>query len=122
MEKEIEWLDLYIKDFGDSQIKDTKELISKRKKMKTFYIEFLLPLYKPVQNSKKFNFSVPDEELTCRIMFEDLKKYHKIESVRELLYKVAEHRPAFTEEKIEKLIEYMRMQKEAKETETEPKR
>ena len=109
---EIDWPDLYIKDFGASQVEDTKTLIAKQKKMKSFYMDFLLPLYKPVQNKKSFSFSVPDEELTCRIMFQDLKAYHKIENVRDLLYKVAEHRPALTEERIEKLIEYMKLQKE----------
>lgn len=107
----IKWQDLYIKDFGDSQIKDKKELIIMQKKMKSFYVDFLLPLYKPVQNKKTFSFSVPDSELTCRIMFQDLKRFHKIDNVRDLLYKVAECRPALTEAHIEKLIEYMKMKK-----------
>ena len=116
MEKEIEWLDLYIKDFGGSQIEDKQELISKQKKMKTFYLEFLLPLYKPVQGNKNFKFSVPDEELTCRIMLQDLRTYHEIDSMRDLLVKVAENRPSLTSEKIDKLIEFMHAQKESEST------
>ena len=109
--EEVKWQDLYIKDFGASQVEDKKALIIMQKKMKSFYVDFLLPLYKPVQNKKSFSFSVPDSELTCRIMFQDLKEYHNIDSVRDLLYKVAEARPALTEEHIEKLIEYMRLKK-----------
>lgn len=112
MKKNIEWMDLYIKDFGSSQIEDTKELIKCQKKMKSFYKEFLLPLYVPVQDSKKFSFSVKEEELTCRIMLEDLKKYYKLEKVSDLLYKISENRPGLTEEKIEKLIEAMKKKKE----------
>lgn len=109
--EEIKWPDLYIKDFGASQIEDRKTLIVMQKKMKSFYVDFLLPLYKPVQNKKSFSFSVPDSELTCRIMFQDLKKFHKIDNVRDLLYKVSECRPALTPEHIEKLIEYMKSKK-----------
>ena len=109
--EEVKWPDLYIKDFGDSQVEDKKSLIMMQKKMKSFYVDFLLPLYKPVQNKKSFSFSVPDSELTCRIMFQDLKRFHNIDNVRDLLYKVSEYRPALTEEHIEKLIEYMKSQK-----------
>lgn len=115
MEKDIDWLDLYIKDFGGSQITDKKELANKQKKMRTLYLEFLIPLYKPIQNNKKFKFSVPDEELTCRIMYEDLKKYHQLFGMREVLYKIAENKPTLTNAKVEKLIEAMHKQKDAME-------
>lgn len=109
--EEVKWPDLYIKDFGASQVEDGKNLILMQKKMKSFYVDFLLPLYKPVQDRKNFSFSVPDSELTCRIMFQDLKRFHNIDSIRDLLYKVSEYRPALTGEHIEKLIEYMKAKK-----------
>lgn len=112
MAEKIDWLDLYIKDFGGSQIEDKKVLSLYQKKARTFYTEFLLPLYKPVQDSKKFHFSVSEEELTFRIMFEDLKKYHGITDIRDLFNKVAENSPTLTPEKIEKLIEIMKNNQE----------
>lgn len=112
MEKELDWVDLYIKDFGESQISDRKELSIKQKKMRTFYLEFLLPLYKPIQDSKKFSFSVSDNELTCRIMLDDLKKYYKLNGLREVLEKISENKPSLTSEKIDKLIEVMQTKKE----------
>lgn len=110
--EEVKWSDLYIKDFGTSQISDKKKLIVMQKKMKSFYEDFLSPLYKGVQNNNSFCFSVPDSELTCRIMLQDLKRFYNLNSVREVLEKVAENRPALTAETIEKLIEYMKIQKE----------
>lgn len=107
-------MDLYIKDFGSSQIDDLEYLEKCRKKMSTFYMEFLLPLYKPLQNNKKFKFSVLEEELTCRIMLEDLKKHYKLNNVREVLNKVSENKPTLTSEKIDKIIEAMKNLKSSK--------
>lgn len=118
MEKEIDWINLYIKDFGASQIADKNELCEKQKKMRTFYAEFLLPLYIPVQDNKKFRFSVEPDKLTCRIMLEDLKKYHKIVGIRDLLYKISENKPSLTDDKIEKLIKVMQTKKEQQEEKT----
>lgn len=115
MEKNIDWIDLYIKDFGSSQVEDKKELFQYQKKMKTFYREFLSPLYVHVQNNKKFKFSVPDDELTCRIMLEDLRTFLKLETMTDILRKIAENRPGLTEEKIQKLIEAMKKKRESAE-------
>lgn len=111
--KEVKWPDLYIKDFGVSQIENKTKLIIMQKKMKSFYVDFLLPLYKPIQNNKDFSFSVTAEELTCRIMYQDLKKFYGIKTIRDLFYKVSENRPELTKERIEKLIEYMKLMKES---------
>lgn len=118
MEKELNWVDLYIKDFGESQISDAKELSIKQKKMRTFYLEFLMPLYKPIQDNEEFNFSVSDDALTCRIMLDDLKKYYKLTSLREVLEKISENKPSLTSEKIDKLIEVMQAKKEQELVET----
>ena len=100
----IDWPDLYFKDFGASQVEDKKELVLKQKKMKSFYTMILLPLYKPVQNSKKFNFSVPDEKLTERIMLKDLMNYYKLDNSRDVLTKVGEFKPDFAP-KVEPIME-----------------
>lgn len=118
MGKEIYWFDLYIKDFGVSQIDNKNELSIMQKKMKTFYKEFLLPLYIPVQDNKEFKFSVEPEELTCRIMLEDLKKYHKLDGIKDVLYKVSENKPSLTSDKIEKLLQVMQEKKEEQEEKT----
>lgn len=118
MEKEIDWIDLYIKDFGASQIDDKTELSKKQKKMRTFYAEFLLPLYIPVQDNKEFKFSVEPDKLTCHIMLEDLRKYHKLVGIRDLLYKVSENKPSLTPDKIEKLLQVMQTKKEEQEEKT----
>lgn len=115
MKKSIDWFDLYIKDFGSSQVEDNKELFQLQLKMKTFYREFLSPLHVHVQNNKKFKFSVSDDELTCRIMFEDLRKFLKLETMTDVLHKIAENRPGLTEEKIQKLIEVMKKKRESAE-------
>ena len=64
MMEQIKWEDLYIKDFGGSQITSRAELTKAQRKMKTFYDEFLLPLYKPIKNTN-FRFSVSNDKLLC---------------------------------------------------------
>ena len=100
----VDWIDLYFKDLGASQIEDKKELALKRKKMMSFYKLILIPLYKPVQDSKKFKFSVPDEKLTEKIMYQDLMRYHKLHTAEDVLNKIGELNPDFVP-KIEPLME-----------------
>ena len=108
MEKEKEWLDLKLCDWGKSQISDREKLKKARALMKSFYITILLPLYVPVQSSRSWHFSVPDSELTCRIFYDDIKEYHKkengVSSIRELLEQVSKYNVAMTPEKIEKTV------------------
>ena len=106
MMEQIKWEDLYIKDFGGSQITSRVELTKAQRKMKTFYDEFLLPLYKPIKNTN-FKFSVRNDKLTCRIMYKDLMKYYHFNSIREFLYEVANVKEGFTKEKADKLVEVM---------------
>lgn len=106
----ISWADLYIKDFGQSQIKTRTELTLAQKKMKTFYGEFLLSLYNPIKDTN-FKFSVPDNLLTCRIMYNDLKAYYHFKSVREFLYEITNYKEGFTLDKADKLIEAMKRRK-----------
>lgn len=109
----IDWEDLYFKDFGASQIEDKKELVLKQKKMKSFYKMILIPLYKPIQNSKKFKFSVSDEKLTIRIMYKDLMKYYNLSSAEDVLNKIGELDSTFVPriEPIKKRLEEIKEEK-----------
>lgn len=107
----ISWLDLYITDFGESQMSDTEEFTIKSKKARTFYSEFLLPLYKDAKNSEDFAFSVAEEELTCRIMYFELKEYYGLKTVEDVLYKISENKLTLNEEKINKLLDLMKERK-----------
>ena len=76
----MNWKDLYIKDFGASQIEDTQELELCQKKMKSFYTMILLPLYNPLKRRSDFKFSVSADKLTIRIMYKDLMKYYDLKT------------------------------------------
>ena len=109
----IDWTDLYFKDFGASQIKDKKELVLKQKKMKSFYTMILTPLYKPVQKSRKFKFSVSDDKLTERIMYQDLMKYYDLHTAEDVLNKIGELDSSFVP-KIEPILKRVQEIKENK--------
>ena len=119
MEKEKEWLDLKLCDWGKSQINDRYELKRARDLMKSFYITILLPLYVPVQNNKNWHFSVPDKELTCRIFYQDLVRYHKkensVSSIKDLLYQVSKYNVLMTTEKIDQMVDLIEKKKQEKE-------
>lgn len=118
MEKEKQWLDLKLCDWGKSQINDRYELKRARDLMKSFYITILLPLYVPVQNNKNWRFSVPDKELTCRIFYQDLVRYHKkennVSSIRDLLYQVSKYNVIMTSEKINQMVDLIEKKKQEK--------
>ena len=118
MEKEKQWLDLKLCDWGKSQINDRYELKRARDLMKSFYITILLPLYVPVQNNKNWRFSVPDKELTCRIFYQDLVKYHKkennVSSIRDLLCQVSKYNVIMTSEKINQMVDLIEKKKQGK--------
>ena len=106
------WMDLYFKYLSESKPGE-EDFLLKQKKMKSFYKMIILPLYKPVQNSKKFEFSQPDETLTLKIMYEDLKKYYGLSGASEVLDKIAELEPVFAS-KLEPLKERIAEIKESK--------
>lgn len=115
MEKGKEWLDLKLCDWGKSQLFDKDELKKARDTMKSFYITVLLPLYVPVQNSRNWHFSVPNSELTCRIFFEDIVKYHQkkngVKDMYDLLKQVGKYNATMTDEKIARIIYLMEEKK-----------
>lgn len=116
---EKEWLDLKLCDWGKSQIKDRYELKKSRDLMKSFYITILLPLYVPAQNNKNWHFSVPENELTCRIFYQEMVKYHKkengVSSIRDLLCEVSKYNLMMTPEKINQMISLIEEKKHEKE-------
>lgn len=94
LKNDIEWIDLYIKDFGNSQ-----------NQKKSFYEKVLRHFYVPIQESEDFS-SSKKEKLTCCVMLKYLKKYYKLENVVDALYKLPENRPKLTEENKEKQMKY----------------
>ncbi len=102
MEK-VKWVDVKLCDWGKLQVNDIKEYLELRK----FYISIIMPLYEPLKNSKTWKFSVPDEELTCRIFFHDLAKYHQensgVKNMKDLLKIVQKYNIILTDEKIEQM-------------------
>lgn len=107
----MDWRDLYIKDFGTSQIKDPKQLELCQKKMKSFYELMLVPLYKPLRIRSDFKFSVPADKLTIRIMYNDLKKYYGLTSDEQAIDKIIDIDPSF-KAKGQALKAYLEQQKE----------
>lgn len=109
----MDWQDLYIKDFGTSQIKDKKELELCQKKMKSFYKMILEPLYNPLKRRSDFNFSVDADKLTTRIMYSDLMKYYNLKTSEDVLNKIGEFNPDFVP-KIKPLLGRIEENKESK--------
>ena len=89
---DINFLDVYI-DYSKriKQIPDAKERSLIRRKMKYFTYKYINPLYYSIANDKKFKFSLPDDELTCRIIFRDICNYCNIKSMDEALLRIAEN-------------------------------
>ena len=109
----MHWQDLYIKDYGTSQVEDEKELKLYQKKMKSFYKLILEPLYIPLKRRSDFKFSVEADKLTIRIMYKDLMEYYNLKTSEDVLNKIGEFNPDFVP-KIKPLLERIEENKERK--------
>lgn len=57
-------------------IKDRDKRIEYRRKFKRCFMYIINPLYTGIKNKSRFNFSNPDNLLTCRNMLKDLMDYY----------------------------------------------
>lgn len=82
------WADLTLEEIG--QIGDKEKRNEARRQFKRCLVCVINPLYTGIKNKSKFEFSNPNELLTCRTMMKDLMNYYYNKGfTREEIVKIA---------------------------------